>query len=103
MTLKTIATFLYGLFVLIGGVMGYVKADSKVSLIAGGICGALLLVSAGLMYKELLPGWICAVVVTLALVGFFGYRFSLAYAIWPPGIMALISLIMLGILLFRNS
>lgn len=103
MTIKTIATLLYGLFVLVGGVMGYLKAGSNVSLIAGVSCGLLLLASGGLMYKELLPGWIGAIVVTLALTGFFSYRFFLSYAIWPAGVMAIVSILMLGLLLFRNG
>ena len=36
----------YGLFSLIGGIIGYVKAKSKASLIAGAISGLVLLVSA---------------------------------------------------------
>ena len=41
-----IVVALYGLFTIIGGIIGYVKAKSRPSLIAGGISGVLLLACA---------------------------------------------------------
>lgn len=38
--------FFYGLFNLVGGIIGYVKAKSKASLIAGSLSGVVLLVCA---------------------------------------------------------
>ena len=39
--------FVFGALTIVGGVMGYVKAKSAASLIAGGLCGVYLLNSAG--------------------------------------------------------
>ena len=43
------ATVFYGLLSIGGGVMGYLKSQSKVSLISGGVSGFLLLILAGMM------------------------------------------------------
>jgi uncharacterized membrane protein (UPF0136 family) len=37
--------FVFGLLSIAGGVMGFVKAQSRASLISGGIAGVLLLVA----------------------------------------------------------
>ena len=44
------AALLYGFLSIGGGVIGYGKSNSKVSLISGGVSGLLLLGSAVLMY-----------------------------------------------------
>jgi len=47
--LGLIATVFYGLLSIGGGIMGFKKSQSKVSLISGGISGVLLLVTAAMM------------------------------------------------------
>ncbi|MGL4881242.1 MAG: TMEM14 family protein, partial [Waterburya sp.] len=49
MLTQLIAIILYGLLSLGGGIMGYVKSQSKVSLISGGVSGLLLLILAGML------------------------------------------------------
>lgn len=61
----------FGLVSLLGGVMGYVKARSLASLIAGGVSGGLLLVAGWLLSTHLLAGALLALVVSLALLGRF--------------------------------
>ena len=65
-------TALYGLIALVGGIIGYVKANSMASLIAGGVSGIVLLVCAFGITR--MPFWslILALVVALLLVGRFG-------------------------------
>ncbi len=48
-TPELIATVFYGLLSIVGGVVGYIKSQSKVSLISGGVSGLLLLILAGIM------------------------------------------------------
>lgn len=50
LTPELIATIFYGLLSIGGGVLGYIKSQSKVSLISGGVSGLLLLILAGMMY-----------------------------------------------------
>jgi uncharacterized membrane protein (UPF0136 family) len=61
----------YGLLSLLGGVMGYVKAKSRASLIAGGVSGLVLLGSAALALSHPVAGLAIASVISLALVGRF--------------------------------
>jgi uncharacterized membrane protein (UPF0136 family) len=64
----------YGAIALVGGVMGYVKAKSRASLIAGGASGALLIGSAALATVYPVAGFGGAAVVSLALIA----RFALS-------------------------
>ncbi len=50
-TPELIATVFYGLLSVVGGVMGYIKSQSKVSLISGGVSGLLLLILAAIIYS----------------------------------------------------
>jgi uncharacterized membrane protein (UPF0136 family) len=62
---------LYGVISLAGGILGYVRAGSLPSLIAGGISGVVLLACAAGVLR--LPVWslAIAILVSLALVGRF--------------------------------
>jgi uncharacterized membrane protein (UPF0136 family) len=64
-------TGIYGLVSLVGGTIGYLKANSMPSLVAGGIAGILLLLCAFGITRWPLPSLIGATVVSLALVGRF--------------------------------
>lgn len=61
----------YGLLSLTGGVIGYAKAKSRASLIAGGISGLVLIGSAVLAASHPVAGLAVASLVSLALVGRF--------------------------------
>jgi uncharacterized membrane protein (UPF0136 family) len=70
--LQTIAIAIgagYGLLSLAGGIMGYVKAKSRASLIAGGISGVLLLGGAALASSNPVAGLTLIALVSAALVG----------------------------------
>jgi uncharacterized membrane protein (UPF0136 family) len=65
------AAGLYGLIALTGGVIGFVKASSVASLIAGGISGLLLLTCAFFIPRQPKRALIGALVVSLGLLGRF--------------------------------
>jgi len=61
----------YGVIALTGGIMGFVKADSIASLVAGGVSGLLLLLCAvGVFYRPTVSLGVAAVV-AIALIGRF--------------------------------
>ena len=57
---------------LVGGIMGFVKAQSTASLIAGGISGLLLVAAGFLLGSKPAVALGLGLVVSLLLVGFFG-------------------------------
>jgi uncharacterized membrane protein (UPF0136 family) len=64
-------TALYGMVCLVGGIIGYILADSVASLVTGGIAGVLLLLCAvGVLYQ---PSFAlsAAIVISVALLGRF--------------------------------
>ncbi len=64
----------FGLVAIAGGAMGYARAKSKASLIAGGVSGALLFI-AGLLSPSI-PGFILALVVSILLLAHFGRSYA---------------------------
>ena len=87
----------FGLLTIAGGLMGYVKAGSTASLIAGSISGVLLLVAAFLLPGHVVAGLTIAIIVSLLLAGRFLPAFVRTGKLMPNGIMALLSI--LGIVL----
>lgn len=94
----TIAVFVYSTLVIVGGVFGYLKAGSVVSLVASILAGGLLDVAAVISLKNETAGFSIAAVVTLALAAFFGYRLAQTGNLMP-GLPALILSIVMLILL----
>jgi uncharacterized membrane protein (UPF0136 family) len=72
--LAQIYYFLFGLVAIVGGAMGYARARSKASLIAGSVSGALLII-AGLLSPGL-PGLVLALVVSVLLLIHFGRSYA---------------------------
>jgi uncharacterized membrane protein (UPF0136 family) len=86
----------YGVLSLAGGVMGYVRANSRASLIAGGISGLLLLGGAALAVSQPALGLGLAAVVSAALVARFAKsalskRNSVAYVMVGGGVAVLVA------------
>jgi uncharacterized membrane protein (UPF0136 family) len=87
----------YGVLALGGGVLGYVKANSRASLIAGGVSGLLLLGGALLARSQPVAGLVMVSIVSAALVARFarsalGKRASsVAYVMLGGGIVVLVT------------
>ena len=76
-----------------GGVMGFVKAKSRASLVAGSISGGLLLAAGWLVqHGPVMPGFIVGGVVSLALAGRFAPAYRRQQKFFPAGLMALLAL-----------
>jgi uncharacterized membrane protein (UPF0136 family) len=83
----------FGLLTIVGGVIGYVKAGSTASIIAGAISGIALLVAAFLLPGNLALGLIIAGLVSVLLAGRFIPAFMKTGNLMPAGLMAALSLI----------
>lgn len=86
--------FVFGLLTIAGGVVGYVKANSKPSLIAGGISGALLVGSAALIgLSSSREGVAPAALLSVLLAGRFVPAYAKTRATMPAGLMAGLSIV----------
>ncbi len=102
LNLTTIATLIYGILLLIGGIIGYLNAKSKPSLISGVVSGLLLLLSAFLQWQQLALGLILAQIITIFLAIVFLIRLWKTRKFMPAGLMLMISVAML-IILFQTT
>lgn len=80
--------------------MGYVKAQSKASLIAGSITGGLLLLSAFLIARGISAGAILGMVVSLLLIGQFGPSLLKKFKVMPNLLVVVLGFITVGTLVF---
>ncbi len=81
----------FGLLTIAGGVMGFVSAKSRASLIAGSVSGVLLIVASVLMRVHPVAGMLLAIIVSVLLAGKFIPDFIHKKALVPGGLMALLS------------
>ena len=87
---------IFGILTIVGGVMGYVKKKSVPSIVAGSICGVLLVWTAVLMHAQPLQPmrnepFIGALVISVILAGRFIPNYIEKRALIPGGLMALLS------------
>jgi uncharacterized membrane protein (UPF0136 family) len=87
--------FIFAALTIAGGVMGFVKAGSTASIVAGGISGALIIVAALLLKSNVVVGLALGGVVALALAGRFAPAFFSTGKFMPAGMMAILSVISL--------
>jgi uncharacterized membrane protein (UPF0136 family) len=85
--------FLFGILTIAGGIVGYVKAGSVASIIAGSITGVLLLVAAFLLPQHRGVGLATALVISLVLAGQFVPKFLQTGRAMPAGMMSILSVI----------
>ena len=83
----------FGLLTIAGGVVGYVKAGSVASIIAGAITGVLLLVAAFLLPEHRVAGLATALIVSLLLAAQFVPKLLRTGRVMPAGIMSVLSVI----------
>ena len=83
----------FGLLTLAGGIMGYVKANSMPSLIAGGVSGILLAVGALMMGSNTRPILMGLGLISLVLAIKFVPAFINTMKPMPAGLMAVLSVV----------
>ncbi|MEM9119577.1 MAG: TMEM14 family protein [Cyanobacteria bacterium P01_F01_bin.56] len=85
-----VMTFIYAVLSVVGGIIGYQKAGSKPSLIAGIITGILLLVAGvGLLQMAAWASWLAIAVALLLVIVFIG-RLLKTRKFMPAGLMVIV-------------
>ncbi|GDY23154.1 hypothetical protein LBMAG56_45010 [Verrucomicrobiota bacterium] len=87
----SLVLWIYIVLLIVGGLIGFLKAGSKASLIASVICAIPLIICnvvAGL------PPWLADVFVAVLLV-YFGMKFAKGRKFMPAGFMTILSVITL--------
>jgi uncharacterized membrane protein (UPF0136 family) len=83
----------FGILTIAGGVIGYVKAGSMPSIIAGSISGILLLVAAFLLPDHRVAGLAIGLIISLLLAGQFIPKLIRTGNAMPAGMMSILSVI----------
>ncbi len=91
----------YGVFNLVLGIVGAAKG-SMVSLYAGGGAGVVAIVAGLIARSNPKVGFAIGAVVCLALLGNFVPKLIKEFHIYPGGIAALASILMLGLLIYGH-
>jgi uncharacterized membrane protein (UPF0136 family) len=96
-----VVLIVYAVLLIVGGVIGFVKARSRPSLIAGVGSGILALVAAWIS-ETYSPdgGYSLALLLAVVLFVFFGYRASITRKFMPGGLLAVASVLVMGFMLW---
>ncbi|KKD39916.1 TMEM14 family protein [Limnoraphis robusta Tam1] len=92
MNIGIVAAIAYGLLAVVGGVLGYTQGNSKISLISGGICGALLITGGVMQWQGIPWGLILATAVSILLVIVFIIRLIKTRKLMPAVLMIIAGL-----------
>ncbi|MEH2374853.1 TMEM14 family protein [Nostoc sp.] len=98
MNLSIIAAFAYGILAIVGGIIGYIQARSRVSLLSGSISGLLLIFAAYFQLQGQTWGSILAVLVTGVLVVVFAFRLAKTRKFMPAGLMTILGVLALAVM-----
>jgi uncharacterized membrane protein (UPF0136 family) len=89
-----IALGIYAVLLAVGGVMGFVKARSRPSLIAGLVSAVAALAALGLALRGASFGFPLGLLLSTVLFVFFGYRYANRNRkFMPAGLMTIVSLV----------
>jgi uncharacterized membrane protein (UPF0136 family) len=83
----------FGILTMIGGLIGYLKAGSSISLVSGSIAGLLLLLAAFLLPTQFGAGLAIALIVSVLLAGRFIPHLIKSGKIMPDAMMSVLSVI----------
>ncbi len=84
---------IFGALTIIGGVIGYVKAGSLPSIIAGVVTGVLLLVAGWILPTNRMIGIVIALIISFLLAAQFIPKFIRTGKAMPAGLMSILSVI----------
>jgi uncharacterized membrane protein (UPF0136 family) len=84
---------LFAILTIMGGLMGYLKAKSKISLISGTISGIILIVASCLLPERPILAGVIGLCVSVLLAGKFVPDYIHKKAFIPSGLMSLLSVV----------
>ncbi|WP_016950291.1 TMEM14 family protein [Anabaena sp. PCC 7108] len=99
MNLGIVAAFGYGILSLLGGIIGYIQAKSKVSLLSGSMSGLLLIFSAYCQLQGQTWGLTVAAFITGILIFFFALRLAKTRKFMPAGLMIILGMLTLAVII----
>lgn len=98
MNLAILATIIYGLLSGFGGIWGYIKSQSKPSLIAGCLSAIALFIAAGMQWQNYDMGLLLSKIIILLLMVVFTIRLVKTGKFMPSGVMLITGAIALSCL-----
>ncbi len=98
-----IAAIAYGILAIVGGIIGYTKVGSKISLISGSVSGLLLIVSGIIQLMGMNWGLIFSTVITTILVITFIIRLAKTRKMMPAGLMILTGIVAVAVMVYEIS
>ena len=102
MDLGVVTALAYGALTLVGGIVGYLQAKSKMSLISGTISGLLLLAGAAVQLQGQAWGLLLAIAVSALLIVVFAIRLSKTRKFMPSGLMILGGIAALALMSYQK-
>ena len=91
--LSTTTSTIYAALLILGGIIGFLKAHSMISLIAGIVSGAIVFALLKNAVKKAKTSYDYITALSLMLGLFFGYRFAMHNVFIPSGLMLMLSTI----------
>lgn len=88
------AVFVFAFFLLIGGIIGFVKAGSIISLVASVLSSLVMILSGIGMLKNKALGTYSALIASVILMVVFGFRFANSGRFMPGGLVLTASVIL---------
>ncbi len=90
---------IYAVLLAVGGAIGYFKAGSRASLIAGTISAVAAALALGLSIKQHPWGVPLGLILSVCLFILFGYRYAAkTRKFMPSGLLAVVSLVVLAVM-----
>lgn len=91
---------IYGVLLAVGGLIGFLKAGSRPSLIAGMLSAIGVFAALGLTIGQSQLGPPLGMLLAVCLFVLFGYRYAVKTGkFMPSGLLAVISLVVLGVMI----
>ena len=84
-------SYIYGVVLILGGILGFVKAGSTISLLTGLTSGLLVFLSCKIGTTKPKEGYLYVAAISLVLAIFFTIRFAATSHFMPNGLMLVLS------------